>query len=253
MSYGDYVKIYDVMDSAGILSGDDKASQVTKIATWVNNTFNDIVTAEVVTNNAVRIKDNVCNAGVMWGQVRDSSYQNNRRFIYYEDGQWWDEGSLYYNVNDYPIEKLSLFVCKTEDCYVLDFVNLYRTDYYSYPRFLSAVGTDSNGESKRVCFGSNYYGNGGKYHWSTISQGQITYSCQNWSQADFFMRKNNNLQRLVLTRFAPIAEDIILNNVYMANGVMPPCRSIFTLNGSTFLSLNYNAYGEGCGIALKLD
>jgi hypothetical protein len=56
-----------------------------------------------------------------------------------------------------------------------------------------------------------------------------------------------------LTRFAPIGSDIVADGFYKLDGQLPSCRSIFELNGSKYLALNYYAYGAGCGLALKLE
>lgn len=254
MAYSDYVQIYNVMDSAGITETDDLATQCTKIATWVNATFSDIVTAEVLDENKVIIVDNAVKMGVIWGNCY-STYIG-RRITYYRNNAWNYE-SQYEDNNGYDIENLKLFVCKTSNGYVIDFLSGTLTDWKSTPRFMVANSTNSLGTIKKVGIGGRrkegYYGSPANWSWYVISEGAITLALDGYSQEDFLGRANPICNKTLLTKFTPINTDLICSTLYKMDGTMPNCKSIFELNGSKYLSLNYFANGLGCGLALKLD
>lgn len=250
MAYSDYVQIYNVMDSAGILSTDDILTQCTKIATWVNATFSDIVTAEVLDENKVRIVDNAVKMGVIWGNCYGTTYIG-RRLTYYKNNAWYYENNNEEN-NGYEIESLKLFVCKTSNGYVMDFLSGIKTDWTTTPRFMILNSTNSLGVVKKIGIGSRRYYSP-KYYWHVISEGAITLALDGYSQEDFLGRANPIFNKTLLTKFTPINTDLICNTLYKMDGVMPNCKNIFELNGNKYLSLNYNAYGGGCGLALKLD
>ncbi len=265
MAYKDYVQIYNVMDSAGITEDDDRATQVTKIADWINTAFSDIVTAETFiatgdTATTVRVFDKVVKAGFSWGTISGSSYVNSRQPLICVNNVYktaFDISNTSFKENDCLINDLGLFVCMTSSGYIMDFINMRSTTYSSQPRFMVVNATDINGDTKKLCCTASYSlntgTNGRKNFWWTISEGCVSCSLSQYVQEDYLGRRNTISSRTLLTKFMPMFEDLVCDTLYKMDGLMPPCKSVFELNGNTYLSLNYYDYGAGCGLALKLD
>jgi hypothetical protein len=79
MAYSDYIQIYDVRECAGIGTNDNRATQVEKMAEWLNKDFGNLITATVVDNNSVRIVDESVGAGIMWGRFLCGVQTNKRQ------------------------------------------------------------------------------------------------------------------------------------------------------------------------------
>jgi hypothetical protein len=260
MEYNDYVQVYDVMDSAGIESTDTRATQVSKIAEWINGSFGDMVTAVTKDDTKVFVYDNSLRVGFAWGNCYATSGQatsyTNCRYGIYSGGTAYETGTTSYasGLNVYTISTLKLFVCKTSYGYIFDFIRTSAVGHYNNPRFIVATGTDSYGNSTKLALVSDKDSTSSTaaYLWSAGVTENTTASTRK-AQETFMGINNTQLQRTILTKYAPPGGDIITDGLYRMMGVLPPSKSIFELNGSKYLSLNYYDYGNGCALALKLD
>lgn len=272
MAYSDYVQVYNVYNEAGIADTDERAAQVEKIVTWINSKFSDIVTAENDSDVTVVVKDNTVKAGFWWGQpiVQNSTsypkenYPNCRGKIFYVSGAWHymtADDAYYYrttNTNKYTIETLGLFVCRTSKGYVMDFISLTDSSYGAHlPYFMVVDGKYNNGEAKKVALFQNFKDYYTGLMWGSIDEDSPSAGKYTVEQANFFAFTNTTMQVTKLTKFAPLGSNVICDTLYLMDGVQPSIKTIFEIDGSKYLSLNYNAFVKDsnlrCGLALKLD
>lgn len=256
MAYSDYVQIYGVYNSAGIASGDDLNTQVTKIAAWINGLLGDYVTADVY-NNAVRVIDKDIKMGVCWGQLLSQSSNTQARFCIGFDGSDYVQcstGNYTSLLNVYPLSSLGLFVCRGENGYVIDFINmsLDPTKIGSCPRFIKAAydgGYFIMAGDCMVTSGTSADAN--KLRISTADS-TATLIQKASDITNFLEQRNINLSQTLLTSFSPRYCNCILDNLYKVNGAIPPSKSVFEINGVKYLSLDLTSFNNTVGLAFKL-
>lgn len=276
MAYSDYVQIYRVWDEASITETDDRAAQVAKIAAWINEKFGDTVTASTVDDVRVLVMDKTVHAGFWWGQPQTSNtsypganYPNNRGTVFYKDGSLYymteSDFRYYYSsngdssANSLSIDSLGLFVCKTTHGYAMEFINLSDRGFdHEYIFFIVTNGKIKGlGDDKKCAiFGNGYYISGGARYtkWGCIVEAHSTAGAYNVNQPDYFRYCNISAQTSILTKYNPYGSDLICENVLAVNGEKPANNTIFDIDGTKYLSLNYNGYGGDChGLAFKLD
>lgn len=242
---------YNVMDSAGITAEDNRATQVAKIADWINTSFGDIVTAETVSNLRVRVLDKKVKAGFGWGGGSDAqSFRYKYTATNSTDYSEWAD----YTHLSYPLETLGLFVCRTGDSFVIDFINTQNSmALMRSPLFMHLTG-DVENTKKAVCLVAYLLNGSAETNLAVISENMITPSTN--LKCSFFGYNNYNLDKTLLTRFTPLYENIVADDLYRIYGVMPETKSIFELNGVKYLTLRYSDSANNIdrlGFALKLD
>lgn len=247
MDYSDYVKIYDVYTSAGIAAEDTRATQVAKIADWINTDFSDIVTAETEDDLRVRVIDNKVRAGFGWGGTSEAQCFR-YKYVSATASTYTSNSDCTYMT--YPIESLRLFVCRTDDIFVMDFVHQNNTSYAMantpcYMRF-------STDEGKCIALEGVVTNNSSGASIYTIAENQMAYNSSLYSSS--YGINNTGLKKTLLTRFTPYYENVVANGVYIMKGAIPETMSIFGLNGVKYLSLEIANYNNGHPVyfALKL-
>lgn len=261
MAYSDYIQIYDVRECAGIGTNDNRATQVEKMAEWLNKDFGNLITATVVDNNSVRIVDESVGAGIMWGTNPKATTSTDCKMHIYNNGSVYVQveastsSSGVARMNNFPIEYLKLFVCKGENGYVLDLIGVGNDyGYWNNPMFIVMNGKNSTDTDLRLAlFGSVNSAATQYFYWYLKCAGNGTLLATEKKQLEYFGYPNTALQQTLLTRYTPIGIDAALDGLYKMDGAMPKCKALFELNNNKYLSLNYNDYGDGCGLALKLD
>ncbi len=255
MAYKDYVQIYNVMDSAGITIDDDRVTQITKIADWINSNFGDIVTADTESDKRVRVLDNKVRAGFGWGGKNAETENFGYKYI---SSSSTDYTRLNSYTQDYPIETLGLFICRSGENFVMDFINLSSTDYYSTQPYFIHFTASMDDETKHICMLAYDTSSARALSWYTIAENTIATSYTKGDNSGLNGYNNYGLGKTLLTKFTPPYFNLIADDLYKIYGIIPDTREIFELNGQKYLSLKYaqnntkNNYNYA-GFALKLD